>query len=444
MNVQWTNTVNGIGEETDFFRKGGRWMKDIFSDKVLESEIFNAVGKIVANRLLSGFEERNGTYEMFAQYSDCSDTIRDLLICCDPERERNRLERLIIDILSGNDSKPDYFKFVNEFGLLLDDLKSEKKFNSKFPPFKKKKKDYPVKKLTDYFSEYIQSFADKKKITFDQMIEKLMVWYDSYLFHEEGTKVFNPVSLFTALKKKDLQNYWYQTGGKTTFLMQRISSTNYDYRLLDNDVKYLKDSLINYKDENLNMELIPLLYYSGYLTIKSAEEDCDIVEYTLGFPNNEVKISFLTNIIDYFYHSDIRSGFDYLDFSRDFRNGNVDGVLKRFQALFSSLPYADDKNVVLIERDFQNVIFLVFSILGHFAISEPHFSKGRADCILINKDFVFIFEFKVDRDAQTALSQIDMKNYAGRFKMDGRKIFKVGVNFSCAEKNITDWVVAED
>ena len=300
------------------------------------------------------------------------------------------------------------------------------------------------KELTDYFSEYIQSFADKKKITFDQMIEKLMIWYDSYLFHEDGTKVFNPVSLFTALKKKDLQNYWYQTGGKTSFLMQRISSTNYDYRLLDNDVKYLKDSLINYKDENLNMELIPLLYYSGYLTIKSAEEDCDIVEYTLGFPNNEVKISFLTNIIDYFYHSDIRSGFDYLDFSRDFRNGNVDGVLKRFQALFSSLPYADDKNVVLIERDFQNVIFLVFSILGHFAISEPHFSKGRADCILINKDFVFIFEFKVDKDAQTALSQIDMKNYAGRFKMDGRKIFKVGVNFSCAEKNITDWVVAED
>jgi hypothetical protein len=135
-------------------------MKDIFSDKVLESEIFNAVGKIVANRLLSGFEERNGTYEMFAQYSDCSDTIRDLLICCDPERERNRLERLIIDILSGNDSKPDYFKFVNEFGLLLDDLKSEKKFNSKFPPFKKKKKDYPVKKLTDYFSETFKRYKE--------------------------------------------------------------------------------------------------------------------------------------------------------------------------------------------------------------------------------------------------------------------------------------------
>jgi hypothetical protein len=127
------------------------------------------------------------------------------------------------------------------------------------------------------------------------MVSKLITWYDSYLFHEEGTKVFNPVSLFTALKKKDLQNYWYQTG-TPTFLMQRLRSTNYDYRLLDNDVKYLKDRLINYKDDDLNMELIPLLYYSGYLTIKSFEEDCDIEEYTLGFPNNEVKISFFNYI----------------------------------------------------------------------------------------------------------------------------------------------------
>jgi len=151
------------------------------------------------------------------------------------------------------------------------------------------------KEVRDNFTEYIQTFADKKKITYDQMVSKLITWYDSYLFHEEGTKVFNPVSLFTALKKKDLQNYWYQTG-TPTFLMQRLRSTNYDYRLLDNDVKYLKDRLINYKDDDLNMELIPLLYYSGYLTIKSFEEDCDIVEYTLGFPNNEVKISFFNYI----------------------------------------------------------------------------------------------------------------------------------------------------
>lgn len=294
--------------------------------------------------------------------------------------------------------------------------------------------------LTDYFSNEIQAFANKKKITFEEMVAQLKRWYDSYLFHEDGTKVFNPVSLFNALQKKDLQNYWYQTG-TPTFLMQRLRSTNYDYRLLDGDVIYDKNRLINYKDGDFS-ELIPLLYYSGYLTIKSVEED-EIAEYTLGFPNNEVKISFLTNIFDEFYHSDVQSGFNYLDFTRDFRSGNVEGVLKRFQALFETLPYANDKNVALIERDFQNVIFLVFSILGYNTITEPHFSKGRADVILINKNFVYIFEFKVDQDAQTALSQINLKNYAGRYNMDGRKILKIGANFSSKEKNLTDWVVEE-
>ena len=294
--------------------------------------------------------------------------------------------------------------------------------------------------LMDYFSNEIQAFADKKKISFDEMVSQLKRWYDSYLFHEDGTKVFNPVSLFNALQKKDLQNYWYQTG-TPTFLMQRLRSTNYDYRLLDGDVKYDKNRLINYKDGDFS-ELIPLLYYSGYLTIKSVYED-EIAEYTLGFPNNEVKISFLTNIFDEFYHSDVQSGFNYLDFTRDFRSGNVEGVLKRFQALFETLPYANDKNVALIERDFQNVIFLVFSILGEFVISEPHFSKGRADVILINKDFVYIFEFKVDQDAQTALNQINLKNYAGRYKMDGKRIFKIVANFSSKEKNLTNWVIEE-
>ncbi|MBO7596059.1 MAG: AAA family ATPase [Bacteroidales bacterium] len=296
------------------------------------------------------------------------------------------------------------------------------------------------KELESYFSDDIQAFADKKKITFEEMVAQLKRWYDSYLFHEEGTKVFNPVSLFNALQNKDLQNYWYQTG-TPTFLMQRLRSTKYDYRLLDGDVKYDKNRLINYKDGDFS-ELIPLLYYSGYLTIKSVEED-EIAEYTLGFPNNEVKISFLTNIFDEFYHSDVQSGFNYLDFTRDFRSGNVEGVLKRFQALFETLPYANDKNVALIERDFQNVIFLVFSILGYNTISEPHFSKGRADVILINKNFVYIFEFKVDQDAQTAISQINLKNYAGRYNMDGRKILKIGANFSSKEKNLTDWVVEE-
>ena len=291
------------------------------------------------------------------------------------------------------------------------------------------------------FTPEIERLAQKQKLTFDGCIAELKRWYDSYLFHEDGEKVFNPVSLLNAFSKRDFQNYWYDTGNPT-ILMKRIHSTYYDFRLLENDVEYSKDNLKTYKDDDLTTDLIPLLYYTGYLTIKSY--DAPTRTYTLGFPNNEIKLSFLNGLANEFYYKpDSLSGFNYSDFLRDFRNGDVESLMGRFQTLYSTLPYANDGSVKYLERDFQNVIYLVFTILGHFVVSELHSSKGRADTILIYKDYVYLFEFKMDQDAQTALDQINEKDYAGRFKMDGRKLIKVGVNFSSKEKNIVDWKVAE-
>ena len=274
------------------------------------------------------------------------------------------------------------------------------------------------------------------------MLSLLKKWYDCYLFHEKGIKVFNPVSLFTALKSKDLQNYWYGTGTPTV-LMKRIKNSSFDILTLKNDVEYSKDELKDYKNDELYTDLVPLLYYSGYLTIKEYIEEERL--YILGFPNYEVEMSFFNSLAREFYGApDSPNGFKYSKFLSDFRAGNIENVIERLKALFCTIPYANDKSVKLVERDFQNVIYLVFSILGEYIIAEPHFSKGRADAILINKSYVYIFEFKIDQDAQTALNQINVKNYAGRFKMDDRKIFKIGVSFSSEEKNIVDWKVAED
>ncbi len=295
--------------------------------------------------------------------------------------------------------------------------------------------------LTDYCSNEIQAFADKKGITFDAMLDLLKKWYDSYQFHEEGTKVFNPVSLFTALKSKDLQNYWYSTG-TPTILMQRIKNSAFDITKLKNDVEYSKDRLKDYKDDEFKTDIVPLLYYTGYLTIKEYIDEERL--YILGFPNYEVEYSFFNSLADEFYGpSESANGFSYSRFLADFRNADIESVIERLKALFCSVPYANDSNVKFVERDFQNVIYLVFSILGEYIIAEPHFSRGRADAILINKTYVYIFEFKIDQDAQTALNQINEKNYAGKFKMDGKKLFKVGVSFSSTEKNIVDWKVAE-
>jgi len=295
--------------------------------------------------------------------------------------------------------------------------------------------------LVDNFTPEIEELAKKKTLTFEGCIAELKRWYDGYLFHEDGEKVFNPVSLLKAFDGLDFQNYWYETGNPSV-LMKRIHSGYYDFRHLVNDVSYPKDGLKAYKDDDLNTDLVPLLYYTGYLTIKSY--DAKSRRYTLGFPNNEIELSFLNGLADEFYRApnDVM-GFNYGDFLDDFYSGDVESLIGRFQALYSTIPYANDDNDKWVERDFQNVIFLVFTICGQFVVSEYHTSKGRADTIVVNDKYVYLFEFKMDQDAQTALDQINEKDYAGRFKMDGRRLIKVGVNFSSKEKNIVDWKVSE-
>ncbi len=295
--------------------------------------------------------------------------------------------------------------------------------------------------LTANFTPEIEKLAKNQDLSFDECVAELKHWYDSYLFHENGEKVFNPVSLLRAFDGLDFQNYWYETGNPE-MLMKRIHSAYYDFRRFENDVEYSKDDLKIFKNDEHNMDLVPLLYYTGYLTIKSYDRKTRT--YVLGFPNNEIKLSFLQGLINEFYRApDSITGFIYADFLRDFRRGDVESLIERLQALYSTIPYANNNNDKWVERDFQNVIFLVFTICGQFVVSELHSSKGRADTIVINDKYVYLFEFKMDCDAQTALDQIDEKDYAGRFKMDGRKLIKVGVNFSSQEKNITDWKVSE-
>ncbi|MBR4271307.1 MAG: AAA family ATPase [Bacteroidales bacterium] len=295
--------------------------------------------------------------------------------------------------------------------------------------------------LTANFTPEIEKLAKKQGFTFDECIAELKRWYDSYLFHEDGERVFNPVSLLNCFSSLDFQNFWYDTGNPE-MLMKRIHSTYYDFKRFENDVEYPKDDLKTFKNDEHNMDLVPLLYYTGYLTIKSYDRKTRT--YILGFSNNEIKLSFLQGLINEFYRApDSLTGFIYADFLRDFRRGDVESLIGRFQALYSTIPYANNDNDKWVERDFQNVIFLVFTICGQFVITEPHFSKGRADTIVIDDNYVYLFEFKMDSDAQTALNQINEKDYAGRFKMDGRKLLKVGVNFSSKEKNIVDWKVAE-
>lgn len=154
--------------------------------------------------------------------------------------------------------------------------------------------------LTANFTPEIEKLAKTHNMTIDECIAELKRWYDCYLFHEDGEKVFNIVSLLNCFSSLDFQNFWYDTGNPT-ILMKRIHSGYFDFRHFVNDVSYPKDGLKAYKDDDLNTDLVPLLYYTGYLTIK--KYDAKTRFYTLGFPNNEIELSFLNGLANEFYRA---------------------------------------------------------------------------------------------------------------------------------------------
>ena len=183
---------------------------------------------------------------------------------------------------------------------------------------------------------------------------------------------------------------------------------------------------------------IPVIYQSGYLTIKGYDPDFEL--YHLGFPNREVKQGFLKYLMPYYANTvQGKSGFEISRFVRSLREGDIEGFMERLQSFLSACPYELEPQQ---ERHFQSVMFILTALCGYYVEIEEHTNKGRMDMTIKTKDYIYIFEFKFNKSAEEALAQIDEKDYAERFQSDGRSIVKVGVNFSTACRNIDRWIVA--
>ena len=212
---------------------------------------------------------------------------------------------------------------------------------------------------------------------------------------------------------------------------------NFNPKSLSDGSLYTTESAVkDYRPDN--PDIVPLLYQSGYLTIKSYDSEFD--SYELGYPNDEVKYGFTESLASEYLHGE--TPLDVRSFGRDIKAGNTDGLRDRFTALFARLPYAtgtvDD---TMLERDFQNVIFLTFLLLGQFVQVEQHSAKGRADCIVETDRYVYIFEFKRDGSADEAFAQIEANEYATPYSADSRTLVKIGAVFSSEQKNISEWKV---
>jgi len=291
--------------------------------------------------------------------------------------------------------------------------------------------------LLQNFQPEIQALAERRKMTCEQVFAELKKRYDGYHFAKESADIYNPFSVLSTFAKLDFAYYWFATG-TPTFLAKTLRNQNYDIRKFEDDVLIEEPSIMDYRIENQN--LIPLLYQTGYLTIKSYENNL----YILGFPNEEVKYGFLKELLPAFVLTPIATGkFSVVEFMQQIRNGDIEGFMISLKAFFTAIPYDAIEQKHRDEQYYQHVFYLLFTLIGEFVQTEVKNNKGRADAVLKTADTIYVFEFKMDDNAtaEDALKQINSHDYAIPYTTDHRKLVKIGVEFSQTERGVKRWLI---
>ena len=289
--------------------------------------------------------------------------------------------------------------------------------------------------LVDVFTPELQRLAESNALTWEETLQKMKTMYDGYHFCEFAKGVFNPFSVLNVFDGYKFDNYWFQTG-TPTFLVKMLQKSEYDLRTLLNGIEAPASVFTEYRMDANNP--IPLVYQSGYLTIK--DYDREFNNYLLEFPNDEVRYGFINFLVP-FYTSMTNSdqGFYIGKFVQELRTGDYDSFLTRLQAFFADFPYELNERT---ERHYQVVFYIVFKLMGQFTQAEVQSSRGRADAVVKTPKYIYVFEFKLHDTAEAALKQIDEKDYLIPYQIDGREVIKLGVEFSAEKRNINRWLTA--
>ncbi len=288
--------------------------------------------------------------------------------------------------------------------------------------------------LLTQMSEDIEELAEKRGITKEQAIEKLKENYDGYHFTAESPDVFNPYSLLNCFNEKKFGSYWFASG-TPTYLINMMR--HYDVQPTDITRVEADASEFDAPTENMTT-IMPLLYQSGYITIKDYNEDYDY--YTLDIPNKEVRVGLTKSLIpSYVTQNTLATTNTARCIAQALDKRDMDGALQLLQTFLGTIPYC---NVTNYEGHYQQMLFIIFSLLIDYLVDvEVHTPKGRVDIVLLTKTDLYLIELKLNKDAQTAMRQINLKNYRQRFALSCKPVTKVGVNFDGTTGNITDWVI---
>ncbi len=289
--------------------------------------------------------------------------------------------------------------------------------------------------LLEQMSEDIDMLAKAQEISKDEVVAKLKEYYDGYHFSANSPDVFNPYSLLNCFAERKFGSYWFASGTPTYLInMMRKHET------LPTDISRVEADESEFDAPTENMTTImPLLYQSGYITIKDYNKDYNY--YILDVPNKEVKIGLTKALIpSYVTTNTLATTNTARRIAQALDKQDMDGALQLLQDFLGTVPYC---NVTNYEGHYQQVLFIIFSLLTSYLVDvEVHTPKGRVDIVLLTKTDLYLLELKLDKSAQAAMQQINLKNYRQRFALCGKPITKVGINFDSTKGNIEDWVIS--
>ncbi len=287
--------------------------------------------------------------------------------------------------------------------------------------------------LETNFQFYLQQLAQAHQMSLEQTLEKIRIQYNGYRFSKRECYVYNPFSTMLALHHQSFEDYWFQSG-TPTFLIDLIRRRNFDLPKMEGLMLRAK-SFSAYDVDKL--QLPPLLFQTGYLTIRNYQPDRDT--YTLGYPNREVRNGFNEQLLDSFLEAETEIGESLLN---EMWNALLDHDFPVFfdvlHTLLAKIPY----NIQIAQESYyQSIFYLIFSLLGVDIQAEVTTNRGRIDAVIETDDSVFLFEFKLNNRAETALQQIEERGYGEKYRRSGKQVVCIGMNFEEATRNVGEYQV---
>lgn len=289
--------------------------------------------------------------------------------------------------------------------------------------------------LHTVFDEEIQALANANNQTKEEAYSQLKRTYDGYHFTHGVQGVYNPFSVLCTLNEKRYGSYWFSTG-TPTYLVELIKKANFNIEELSN-YEASEEQLTSIHAETIDP--IPILYQSGYLTIKEWDEEFRL--YTLNYPNEEVRNGFVNFLLPFYTKVQASQTSTIISrFVTSVREGRANEFMQHLQSLMAATPYELIKE---LENHYQNVIYIITKLMGLYVQAEYRTSNGRIDILIGTTDYIYIIELKFNGTAQQAIEQIKEKNYSLPFTTDGRKIIRIGANIAQTTRNIEEWIIEE-